>query len=106
MKLVATGPVIRTWSSFSQSTWSLPPSRTISALRPVSPLRAAATKVAQAPEPQARVMPTPRSQTRRRMQPSPCTWATSTLVRSGNIAWLSITGPTASRGTAAASATK
>ena len=42
---------------------SWPPGRSIAARRPVRPRRAAATSVAQAAEPQASVMPTPRSQT-------------------------------------------
>src|ERR1700735_5091743 len=60
VKLVATGPVRRTCPPSVQATVSTPRSMTISALRPVSPRRAAATSAAQAPEPQAKVNPAPR----------------------------------------------
>src|SRR6185312_5755297 len=86
VKLVATGPVMRTWPSGSHSISSGPPSSTTSALRPVSPRRAAATRVAQAPVPQARVMPTPRSHTRMRIRVGDSTVAVSMLQRSGNSA--------------------
>ena len=81
---MAVGPVISTWPSSSRhSISSVPPSSTRSTLRSASPRRMAATAVAQAPVPQASVMPTPRSQTRMRMRPGSSTWANSTLVRVG-----------------------
>src|SRR6185312_7797697 len=58
-------PVISTWSSCSrQSMESLPPGSVISTVRLARFSRAAATAVAQAAEPQARVKPAPRSQVR------------------------------------------
>ena len=59
---VSTGPVIQTWPSSRHSMTSWPPGSVTVTLRPVSFLRAAATAAAQAAVPQARVMPTPRSQ--------------------------------------------
>ena len=50
---------------------------------PARPVRKAATAVAQAPVPQAWVMPEPRSQTRILIFPSPNIWANSTLMRRG-----------------------
>ena len=47
------------------------------------PRRLAATAAAQAPEPQASVMPAPRSQTRSLSLSSPTSWATPMLARSG-----------------------
>ena len=63
-KDVATGPVISTWPFASHSTVRVPPSSTISTLRPVKSRRAAATAAAQAPVPQARVRPAPPYSTR------------------------------------------
>src|SRR6478735_2956856 len=58
-------PVISTWSSCSRhSIASLPPGSVISTWRLARFSRAAATAVAQAAEPQARVNPAPRSQVR------------------------------------------
>jgi hypothetical protein len=48
-----------------QSMRKLPPGRSTATLRPTSLRRIAATAVAQAPVPQARVSPAPRSHTRR-----------------------------------------
>src|SRR6202043_2492962 len=60
----STGPVIKTWPSLSRNSISRPPpGRLTRAVWPGRPLRAAATRAAQAAEPQARVKPTPRSQT-------------------------------------------
>ena len=56
-------PVIQTPSS-AQSMCRVPPSRSIRTCRPVRPRRAAATAVAQDEDPEAKVGPTPRSQTR------------------------------------------
>ena len=81
-KTCATGPVIQTPSS-RQSISSTPPSRSSVTCRPVRPRRWAATAVAQAPDPHARVMPAPRSQTRIRRWSVPITLANSTLVRWG-----------------------
>ena len=58
-------------------------------------MRAAATRVAQAPVPQASVSPQPRSYTRMAM-PSSVTQANSTLVFSGKAAWASKAAPTVS----------
>mmetsp|Transcript_28683 Transcript_28683/g.54158 ORF Transcript_28683/g.54158 Transcript_28683/m.54158 type:complete len:204 (+) Transcript_28683:916-1527(+) len=65
-KTCAVGPAIQMPSS-RQSIKSVPPSRSIWTLRPVNPRRTAATTVAQDDEPEARVIPVPRSQTRMRI---------------------------------------
>ena len=65
----------------------------------------AATAVAQAPVPQARVSPAPRSQVRKRT-PSLSSWATLTLMRSGKAASFSMVGPMSSSVIASASSTK
>src|SRR6266849_1601091 len=105
-KLTATGPVISTWPSARHSISSVPPSSTISALRPVRPRRAAATSAAQAPLPQAMVMPAPRSQTRKRRRCGDSTWTMPILARSGKIGSCSSRGPSAARSIASASSTK
>jgi hypothetical protein len=63
-------------------------------LRPVSPRRAAATATAQDDDPEASVIPVPRSQTRMRRRSGPRRLANCTLVRSGNSGWCSMLGPT------------
>src|SRR6185369_7557833 len=68
-------------------------------------LRIAATAVAQAPVPQARVRPAPRSHVFSRM-PSPPTEARLTLTRSGNVGSCSIFGPSSSIGMEFTSSTK
>src|SRR5439155_1365351 len=64
------------------------------------------TPPAHAPVPQARVMPTPRSQTRMRSLLAPSRLATSMFARSGNSGWRSRTGPKAAISMDSASATK
>src|SRR5580704_9261059 len=82
----ATGPVIVTWPSLSRHSISRsPPGRLTMALWPVRPFRAAATRAAQAADPQARVRPVPRSQTFSAMCAREVTWASEILARSGNI---------------------
>src|SRR6202011_3020620 len=87
-------PVISTWSSRSRhSIASLPPGSVISTLRLARFSRAAATAVAQAAEPQARVKPAPRSQVRMVMWSRSTMWASVMLARSGKIGWFSNSGP-------------
>ncbi len=59
----------------------------------VRPRRWALTKAAQAPEPQARVKPAPRSQTRSRIVAASSTWAKPILARCGNSLSCSSAGP-------------
>ena len=59
--------------------------------------RAAATAVAQAAEPQARVSPAPRSQVRITMWSRDTICASVMLARSGNIGWFSRSGPNVPR---------
>ena len=94
VKAVATGPVISTWPSSRHS---------IVQFAAVDHHRrraarsgrggAALTSAAQAPEPQARVRPAPRSQTRRRMRSGASIWAKPILARSGNSGSCSSAGP-------------
>lgn len=59
-KTFTAGPVIDIWPvASSHSMVSVPPSITTLTVRPVRPVRCAATAVAQAPVPQACVMPDP-----------------------------------------------
>ena len=77
------------------------------AVRPARPRRCAATRAAQAPVPQARVIPAPRSQTRSRRSAAVASiCATPILARSGNSGSCSSMGPSAARSTASASSTK
>ena len=105
MKLISAGPVISTRPSSRQSMWSDPPSSTTSVRRPVRPRRAVATPTAQAPVPQARVMPTPRSHTRMRTRVAERICTNSTFVRAGNSGSVSIRGPRPATSTASASGT-
>lgn len=82
------GPVMRTRPSAAQSMDSSPPSRRTVLHLPARPVRAAATLVAQAPVPQARVSPQPRSKTRMKMPSGPAT-ANSMLAFSGKTGLLS-----------------
>ena len=76
-KLKATAPAMRTpWSSSGQATWMSPPSSDSVATRSISPRRTALTNTAQDDEPEARVMPVPRSQTRMRNRSGPISEAT------------------------------
>ena len=93
-------------SASSHAMSSSPPSSRTVARRPHSPRRCAATRTAQAPVPQARVIPAPRSHTRMRSAPSPARCAASTLAPSGNNGSVSTSGPSASRSTASASGAK
>src|SRR5690606_8373717 len=89
----STGPVIITWPSLSRHSISRsPPGRVMRTLRPVSPLRGAATATAQAAEPQARVRPAPRSHTLTITCSGLCTAASEMLARSGKIGWFSSSG--------------
>ena len=85
---------------------SVPPSITISTVRPVRPVRWAATAVAQAPVPQACVMPDPLSHTRIRILFSPVICANSTFVRSGKSGCFSSFGPISGRSILRISSTK
>ena len=76
------------------------------ALWPVRPFRAAATRAAQAAEPQARVKPTPRSQTFKAMCAWEVTWASEIFARSGKIGWFSSKGPIFERSKASISSTQ
>ncbi len=62
----AAGPVINTWPSSRQAMSSTPPSTSTRGLAPGQAAAVALTSAAQAPDPQARVNPAPRSHTRRR----------------------------------------
>ena len=81
------------------------PARTV-ARRPVSPRRCALTSAAQAPEPQARVRPAPRSHTRSRMRSGASTCAKPILARSGNSGRAPAPGRVRPIGSAATSGTK
>ena len=106
-KTFTAGPVIDIWPvASSHSMVSVPPSITTLTVRPVRPVRCAATAVAQAPVPQACVMPDPLSQTRIRIVFSPVIWANSTFVRSGNRECFSSFGPISERLTVRMSSTK
>ena len=74
--------------------------------RPPRPRRLAFTTAAQAPVPQAKVSPTPRSHTRNRIRSGAKIWATPILARSGKTALCSSSGPTKAIGTASISSTK
>src|SRR5262249_37885374 len=106
VKLTATGPAMVTWPSSRHSISSVPPSAITSALRSARLRRWAATIAAQAPLPQATVMPTPRSQTRKRSRFGESTWTTPILARSGKSGSRSSLGPSAARSIDSASATK
>ena len=91
---IAAGPVIMMWlSSAFHSMLSVPPSISMSLWRGRRPVRWAATAVAQAPVPQASVMPEPRSQTLMRIVPSAFIVANSMLQRWGKTSWCSRRGP-------------
>lgn len=62
-------------------------------MRPVRLVRAALTAAAQAADPQARVRPAPRSQTRRVRLSGPVTSASEMLAPSGKIGCSSRSGP-------------
>ena len=99
-KTVAAGPRrISSWPGPSQTTRSLPPGMSRStvpgSMRPSS--TAAATQ-ADAPVPQARVMPAPRSQTRALRWSGPTTCTISKLTRSGKVGSCSTRGPMCSSG--------
>ncbi len=101
------GPVMITWlSSARHSISSSPPSSSSTAERSVRSRRAAATRAAQAPVPQACVRPAPRSHTRSRMRSRLFTWAKPTLTCSGNSGWRSTTGPASRIGAVPTSSTK
>ena len=103
----STGPVISTWSS------SAPPFDDEFAARQAHRSLAlreaeteAATTVAQAAEPQARVSPTPRSQTRAVTRHARRSRAKVMLAFSGNIGWTSIRAPHPAASTPGKVATK
>ena len=83
VKAVAAGPVISTWLSSRHSIVQAAAVDDDLARRWVRPRRCALTSVAQAPEPQARVRPAPRSQTRRRIVSGSMIWAKPILARCG-----------------------
>ena len=96
-----------TWVvSRSQSMVTAPPSMTMRLASPARARRATATPTAQAPLPQAIVMPTPRSQTRMRNDPSSMRLTTDKFTRSGNRGDVSASGPRRGKSTASASSTK
>jgi hypothetical protein len=81
-KEIAAGPVIRMWLLVSSHLMlRVPPSIRISLSLERLPVSLAATAVAQAPVPQASVIPLPLSHTRIRIVPSGSIWANSTLHR-------------------------
>ncbi len=73
---------------------------------PATPRSCAATPTAQAPLPQAKVSPTPRSHVRCRSRLSDTRSTNSTLTRLGNAGWFSIRGPWISTGAESTSSTK
>src|SRR5690606_33000240 len=105
-KLSVAGPVIVIRPFSPQAISSEPPGSVTVTSRCTRPRRIAATAVAQAPVPHARVSPAPRSQTRRRIASRPSTVATLTLTRWGNSGSVSISGPSRSRSTASQLGTK
>src|SRR5690606_13420709 len=84
-KLSVAGPVMVMCPSSPQAISNAPPGKATVTSLCTRPRRIAATAVAQAPVPQARVSPAPRSHTRRRMFASFSTVATLTLTRPGKI---------------------
>lgn len=98
-KEMAAGPVMRMWLSVAfHSMWRVPPSIWMLLWRLALPVMWAATAVAQAPVPQARVMPEPRSHTRIRSPPTPeggevKGLTNSMLQRWGKRGWCSNRGP-------------
>src|SRR5829696_4767680 len=100
------GPVMRTVPPGVQSSSRRPPRSSIVIGWPVRSRTWAATATAQAPVPQARVSPTPRSQVRWRTVPRSTTWANSTLVLAGRKAgWVSSLGPRVVTGALSTSST-
>ena len=98
------GQPIRVRSSQRMS--SVPPRNCTATSLPVRPVRWQATATAQAPVPQARVSPAPRSQTRMRTCPASMSCTNSVLVRLGNQGWCSKAGPTTGRSRLSTSSTK
>ena len=82
------------------------PARSRSCCRSARSRRCAATAVAQAAEPQARVSPAPRSQTRSLIRRGSITCATEMLARSGKSGWCSSKGPIRARSMASTSPTQ
>src|SRR5207237_1275438 len=105
-KASAAGPVMMTWPSSRQFMSRAPPSSMTLARRPVRLRRDAATSAAQAPVPPARVMPAPRSQTRRRVRRGSRNVATPIPARAGNSLPCSSWGPRAAKSIRSASGTK
>lgn len=70
------------------------------------PRRMPATTAAQAPVPQAKVSPEPRSNTRRRTWCGVCTCKNPALTRCGKAGWCSISGPWLATGAVSTSSTR
>src|SRR5688572_808867 len=84
---------------------SRPPGRSTCTSSSSRPCRRPTATAAQAPVPQARVSPVPRSWTRRRMWPRSTTSMNPTLVRLGKREWFSIAGPSRATGASATDGT-
>jgi hypothetical protein len=105
-------PMIGKWRSFKpgaariesiffaaqQAGWVNP----MSSSAPPAPVQLHEVRIAaQAPVPQARVSPTPRSKTRRRRKPGSTTWQKPMLAPSGNTGWPTSARPSDSTGASA-----
>ena len=88
-----------TWSSARHSSSKSPPGKWARMWRPVRRANTPATHTAEAPVPQASVMPLPRSQVRMVTSSGEWTCTKWTLIRLGNSAARSSRGPTVASGT-------
>src|SRR6218665_76749 len=97
---VVAGPVMTTESVAAppQATLTSPPRMATCTSESSSPRRMPADTAAQAPEPQARVSPAPRSNTRSRTWPRSTTCMKPAFMRCAKRAWLAISGPISGTG--------
>src|SRR5690606_26101725 len=102
----AAGPAIVIGaSSDGHATCSVPPGSSTATSRAARPRRTSTATAAQAPLPQARVSPAPRSCTRRRIRLGPSTCTKPTLADSGNPAYFCTRGPITATSALATSST-
>src|SRR5690606_12338070 len=102
----AAGPaIIMGWPGPGHAICRVPPGSRTSISRPTRPRRMSTAAAAQAPLPQARVSPTPRSNTRSCTLSRPSTWAKPTLAESGNAPLCCSAGPNRSTGAWSTSST-
>src|SRR3990167_1562659 len=103
---VVAGPVISTgWPSPCHSICKVPPGSVTFTLLLTRPAAMLATAAAQAPVPQARVSPTPRSNTRRRRLSRSTTWQKPMLALLGKWGCASSRGPMVATGAVSTSST-